>query len=433
MVVLQTEQATRIDTLSSELTTLRGEILTRFGDLKGEIDKNMTQIDALEHEIDGNLAEIDTLKEKIEGTLAKIDTLEGEIKDTTGLSHSVIDAHEVYQQVSQATVRISNGERTVGSGFIFDFGIFSPFSRAKVAELVDARDLGSRGLGRGGSSPPFRIISEQPRKHPHHGQFMAIDPSTLRVDLEEQEAWRRRITVTVPAPSVQSERNKILAKMGGRLKLPGFRKGKVPAQVVEKRFGPAVDQELMDKVIGEAYRAALKAHSLEPISEGNVEEIKYQPREDLTFTISFDVQPVIELSRLDIELEGTIVFKADSPGTDGAAIDEIYIEILPDEVRAELNNTNVKITIPVATRSSGGEVLAVPAAALSATGSGDTIVTVENEDGSTRVVRVTPGLSAPGGMVEVTPLDGELNEGDRVVVGFQQGSGPTTSLAPDEE
>ncbi len=140
----------------------------------------------------------------------------------------------------------------------------------------------------------------------------------------------------------------------------------------------------------------------------------------------------IELSRLNIELQGTISQKAERAGTNGVAVDEIYIEILPDEVRAELNNTNVKITIPVETRSSGGDVLAVPAAALSATGSGDTIVTVEMDDGTTRVVQVSPGLSAPGGMVEITPLDGELEEGDRVVVGFQQGS-TTTTAAPDEE
>jgi len=139
----------------------------------------------------------------------------------------------------------------------------------------------------------------------------------------------------------------------------------------------------------------------------------------------------IELSRLNIELQGTIVVKASRAGTNGVATDEVYIEIVPDEVRAELNNTNVKITIPVETRSSGGDVLAVPAAALSATGSGDTIVTVENDDGTTRIVEVLPGLSAPGGMVEITPLDGELEEGDRVVVGFQQGS--TTTAATDEE
>ena len=97
---------------------------------------------------------------------------------------------------------------------------------------------------------------------------MAIEPQELKINLEEQEAWRRRLTVTVPAGSVQTERRKILQKLGGRLKLPGFRKGKIPANVVEQRFGQAVDQELLDKVIGEAYRTALKAQSLEPISEG---------------------------------------------------------------------------------------------------------------------------------------------------------------------
>ena len=97
----------------------------------------------------------------------------------------------------------------------------------------------------------------------------------------------------------------------------------------------------------------------------------------------------IELSRLNIELGGTVAFKADRAGTDGVAADEIYLEILPDEVRAELNNTNVKVTIPVATRSSGGEVLAVPAAALSATSSGDTIVTVEETGTSTAATRAT--------------------------------------------
>jgi len=129
-------------------------------------------------------------------------------------------------------------------------------------------------------------------------QGMAIDPSTLRIDLEEQEAWQRRLTVTVPAGTVQTERNKVVQKLGARLKLPGFRKGKVPVHVVEQRFGGAVDQEMLDKVIGEAYKAALRAQELQPISEGQVDEVKYKPREDLTFSISFDVQPVIELGRL---------------------------------------------------------------------------------------------------------------------------------------
>jgi trigger factor len=127
---------------------------------------------------------------------------------------------------------------------------------------------------------------------------MATDSPSLQVNLEEQEAWRRRITVTVPAATVQTERTQIIQKLGGQLKLPGFRKGRIPSNVVEQRFGPAVDQELLDKVIGDAYREALAAQSLAPISEGQVEDVDYKPAEDLTFSISFDVQPVIELDRL---------------------------------------------------------------------------------------------------------------------------------------
>lgn len=129
----------------------------------------------------------------------------------------------------------------------------------------------------------------------------------------------------------------------------------------------------------------------------------------------------IELDRLGITTAGTVSRVAGGPGTDDVAVDRVYVEILPDEVRADLNNTNVKITIPVASRSTSGAVLAVPAAALSATGAGDTIVTVEDDDGTTRSVTVTPGLSTTGGMVEITPIDGDLEAGDRVVVGTQTG------------
>jgi multidrug efflux pump subunit AcrA (membrane-fusion protein) len=75
----------------------------------------------------------------------------------------------------------------------------------------------------------------------------------------------------------------------------------------------------------------------------------------------------------------------------------------------------VRITIPV--ESTDGEVLAVPIAALSATADGTSRVEVaEGEGGATRFVTVNPGLSAEG-YVEVDPVDGNLGEGDRVVVG----------------
>jgi len=127
---------------------------------------------------------------------------------------------------------------------------------------------------------------------------MTIEASRLRIDVQEGERWRRTLNVTVPAELVREERDRAAAKLAKKLKLPGFRAGRVPASVIEKRFGPVLQQEILDKVVGEAYREALRAEALRPISEGEVESVRYEPEEDLSFTISFDIQPEIELARV---------------------------------------------------------------------------------------------------------------------------------------
>lgn len=127
---------------------------------------------------------------------------------------------------------------------------------------------------------------------------MNIDASQLRIALEEGEAWRRTMSVTVPGRVVEAEREKAAAKLAKRLNLPGFRKGKIPADLVEKRYGQALRRETLDKVIGEAYREALRTESLRPISEGEVEDVEYEPDGDLRFAISFDVSPEVTVGRL---------------------------------------------------------------------------------------------------------------------------------------
>jgi trigger factor len=127
---------------------------------------------------------------------------------------------------------------------------------------------------------------------------MTLDAAQLKIDLTEGEAWRRTLAVTVPADIVRTERRKIAKTLASRVRIPGFRSGKIPASVMEKRFGAALNQEMVDRVVGDAYREALKASDLSPISEGEVEELEYQPDADLTFKISFDVNPEIEFARV---------------------------------------------------------------------------------------------------------------------------------------
>ena len=127
---------------------------------------------------------------------------------------------------------------------------------------------------------------------------MSIDASKLRVELEGGERCRRCLRVTVPAAIVEVERANAIRKLASRLKLPGFRKGRIPQDVVERRYGRSVERDVLDQVIGEAYPAALALEELQPISEGEVDEVRYEPGEDLVFAISFDVQPEIRLGRV---------------------------------------------------------------------------------------------------------------------------------------
>jgi trigger factor len=106
------------------------------------------------------------------------------------------------------------------------------------------------------------------------------------------------MSVTVPASVIQEEEQNAARQLAGRARLKGFRKGRVPTKLIEQRFGGSLKKETLDKLISDAYRSALAAQELRPISEGDIEEVNYEPDQDLVFSIAFDVQPVVELSTL---------------------------------------------------------------------------------------------------------------------------------------
>ena len=134
---------------------------------------------------------------------------------------------------------------------------------------------------------------------------------------------------------------------------------------------------------------------------------------------------------LQVGAEATVTLEDDSvvpakvteitPGESGKRWSVILepTQMTPEQITAA-QGTNVRVSIPVG--SSDGEVLSVPLAALTAGPGGDSRVEVvdsdprEGEDADTHLVTVTTGLSA-GGFVEITPTEGDLAEGDLVVIG----------------
>lgn len=127
---------------------------------------------------------------------------------------------------------------------------------------------------------------------------MANQTAELQVSMEKPGAWARRLTITVPAERVDREKKAAVQRYAKQMRLPGFRKGKVPLQLMEKRWGPAIEQEAIEKLVGDAYREAIDQQGLEPISQGAIDHIHYHAGEDLTFHVDLEVRPEIELERV---------------------------------------------------------------------------------------------------------------------------------------
>ena len=120
----------------------------------------------------------------------------------------------------------------------------------------------------------------------------------MKVDIESPAAWSRRLKITVPADRVARERKQVSSQVAKRVRMPGFRKGKVPASVVEKQYGPSIDQQTIERVVNTAYREALDGQEFSPISQASVDNVSYEAGSDLTFDVEFEVRPEIELDRL---------------------------------------------------------------------------------------------------------------------------------------
>lgn len=151
---------------------------------------------------------------------------------------------------------------------------------------------------------------------------MSIDAGRLRVSVTEGERWRRDLAITVPADIVGRERARIMGNVSGRARMPGFRKGRIPAKVLERRYGAAVERETLEKLLNEATRAAIRSERLRPISDPDVGVVRSEPGEDLFFEVSFDIEP-----RIEIERSGGFVVERPAVEVGEAEIDAVLLRL----------------------------------------------------------------------------------------------------------
>ena len=117
--ISRNEQAARTEVIQSEIMSLNNELRAGLDNLGAEIDKSIAHSVDLEDKVGASLVVIDTLEQRVSGNLEEIASIKQELTEATEIAGPVMNTPKVYQKVNQAVVRISNGQGTVGSGFIY--------------------------------------------------------------------------------------------------------------------------------------------------------------------------------------------------------------------------------------------------------------------------------------------------------------------------
>lgn len=139
--------------------------------------------------------------------------------------------------------------------------------------------------------------------------------SNLQTTTERLEKDRVKVRVEVPPAALEPALNAIYRKWAADIKVPGFRKGKVPRQLIDARVGPEIiREEALREALPDFYREAMKAEDLDAITAPEVEVVEFEPDAPIVFEATVDVRPEITLpdfSTLSVEAPASEVTDED--------------------------------------------------------------------------------------------------------------------------
>ena len=135
----------------------------------------------------------------------------------------------------------------------------------------------------------------------------------MQVSVETTQGLERRLTISVPAEQIEKAVNDSLKSEAKRARIPGFRPGKVPVSVINKRYGNAIRQDITGEVMQRNFVEAIIAEKLNPAGAPTFVPGE-SDAENFQFVATFEIYPEVELKGLDaiaIEQPTSVVTDAD--------------------------------------------------------------------------------------------------------------------------
>ncbi|SEG86954.1 trigger factor [Nonomuraea solani] len=144
----------------------------------------------------------------------------------------------------------------------------------------------------------------------------------MKTAVEELSPTRVKLTVEVPFDELRPSMDAAYKKVAQQVRVPGFRPGKVPARIIEQRFGRAVVlEETLNDAVPKLYGQAVDEVDVFPVSQPDIEVTKIDDGEQIEFTAEVDIRPNFEV-----------------PDYQGAEVTVDSAEVSDEDVDTQLNS-----------------------------------------------------------------------------------------------
>ena len=129
----------------------------------------------------------------------------------------------------------------------------------------------------------------------------------MKIEIEDVDSCNKKIKFEIPHQEYDKKVKQYYQRLGREVKVPGFRKGKVPLALLEKQFGPDVKKEVLSNLISEELNNAIVEKDLRAVGQPHLLEVSAEDGTDISVSASIEVLPTVELQDYSgIELAMTI-------------------------------------------------------------------------------------------------------------------------------
>jgi trigger factor len=221
------------------------------------------------------------------------------------------------------------------------------------------------------------------------------------LSIEDVGPWRKQLTVEVPAPAVEAETSRVVREFGQRVRLPGFRRGKVPAELVRRRFAKDIEREVIDRLVPRYWRQAQAESEIEPLLPPSVDQVRdLEPGGPLTFVATVETRPHVELRNVrDFQLPDPEI----EPG-------ELDVDKALDDLRMRFGEW-----VPVERPAARGDLVNAQITELTGDGGAPPKKETESQPEATEPVAQAAAAGGPGAASQATAQPVEFEVGDQRV------------------